>query len=35
LEKTEGKILIEKPGRTREDIIEKGLQEIGKGHRLD
>jgi hypothetical protein len=35
LEKPEGKILLERPGRTREGGIEKGLQEIGKEHGLD
>jgi hypothetical protein len=35
LEKHEGKRVIERSGPTREDSIEKGLQELGKGHGLD
>jgi len=35
LEKPEGKRALERPGPTREDSIEKGLQELGKGHGLD
>jgi hypothetical protein len=34
LEKPEGKRQLERSGRIREDIIEKSLQEIGKGHGL-